>query len=230
MPTAPGDSKKPVARVVFLDLDDATSALLREAFRQFNIQAVSLSGDPVPRLRKEKFEGCVLRLDSNAGRVLEALRKSPSNSRIVVFGMADTVQRALAHSKYGINAVFQEPVERQQALKVVRSTHLLVVHELRRYVRLPLVTAVRVQVEGRTLSGRTSEVSAGGMSMELKANLRVPQAVELFFDLPSSKTVSVRANICWVRAESGLIGFRFDAQDERRRAVKEWIEAYLEID
>ena len=43
-----------------------------------------------------------------------------------------------------------EPLDRQSVLKVVRATHLLVIHELRRYVRIPVVSQVEIDTGNRT--------------------------------------------------------------------------------
>jgi Tfp pilus assembly protein PilZ len=231
VPSAAASSarKKPVARVVLFDLDEPTAAVLRDCFRQFGIQSVTVSAGGVSRLQREKFEACVLRLTEQAPEVLEAIRSSPSNSRMVIYGIGRTVQQTLSFSKYGVNAVFDDRVERQPALKVVRSTHLLVLHELRRYVRLPLITAVTLSADSRQLSAHTQEISAGGMSLESQHLLKLGDPVQLSFNLPNNKNVKVVANVCWVRQDKHLMGVRFDQQDERRLAVKEWIESYLEI-
>src|ERR1700748_3681599 len=126
------------ARAASVNIDNACNAFLHDCFRQFGIHVVSLSGDPIAQLNRQKFEACVIRLyDPDAEKILHAARNSNSNRRIVIYGIARSTQEALRFSKYGINAVLDEPLERQSVLKVVRSTHLLVIHELRRYVRLP---------------------------------------------------------------------------------------------
>jgi hypothetical protein len=63
------------------------------------------------------------------------------------------------------------PVDRQAALKVVRATHLLVVHELRRYVRLPIVTEVELKIGKDRVRATSQEISAGGMSMQTSATM-----------------------------------------------------------
>ena len=50
----------------------------------------------------------------------------------VIYGLGGSVQDAMKFSKYGINAVFNEPLERPAALKLVRATQMLVLHEFRR--------------------------------------------------------------------------------------------------
>jgi len=159
--------KKVAARIAMVDLQDGSQTILAECFRQFGIEAVMVNENAAERLRKEKFEACVVKLGPAAQVVMEAARTSPSNSRMVIYGVGGSAQEAMRYSKYGINAMFQEPVERSAALKLVRATNTLVLHEFRRYVRIPVITEVTVQVnEGKKFAATSIEVSSGGMSLK----------------------------------------------------------------
>ncbi len=220
---------KTVATVALLNLDAGSATLLRECFRQFGIETADLAGSDADKLRKQKFEGLVLPLQEGAAAVLETCRSSPSNSHIVLYGIAESLGEAMKFSRYGINAVLDRPLDRQAALRAVRATHLLVLHELRRYVRIPVIAQVKVQTEQKTLSAVSGEISAGGMSLNCGARLEIGQAVQLSFDLPNAPGVAVRAVVCWARAGDDMTGFRFDPEDERRLKVKEWIDGYLDL-
>jgi len=220
---------KTVATVAFLNLDQASSALLRDCFRQFGIETTDLSGAAAEKLRKQKFEGLVLPLDDAAEAVLESCRNSPSNSRIVLYGIANSLQEAMRYSRFGINAVLDKPVDRQAALRAVRSTHLLVLHELRRYVRIPVVAKLGVESDRQVFSAVSGEISAGGMSLSCGTKLTISQPVQLSFDLPNAPGVVVRATVCWARASDEMVGVRFDPDDDRRLRVKEWIDGYLDL-
>ena len=151
---------KAVARVALFDLSDASQHLVTDCFRQFDIQTVPLDADAASRLQSEKFEACVLPLDDSAGNIIELARSSPSNSRIVVFGLGGSARDSLRYSKLCINAVFHEPLERSAALKLVRSTRTLVMHEFRRYVRIPVMTEVGVvMAEGGRMTATSQEIS-----------------------------------------------------------------------
>ena len=138
-------SRKAVATVALIGLEEGASAILRDCFKQFGIRTTAVGGDAIQRLKREKFEACVLRLhETGAEAILEAARTSSSNRRIVVYGICSSAQEALRFSRYGVNAILADPVERQGALRVVRATHLLVINELRRYVRIPKIGRAHV--------------------------------------------------------------------------------------
>jgi len=222
--------KKSSARAALVDLKEPARGLLADCFRQFGIESIILSGTANERLQKEKFEACVVKLVATAQAVLETARTSPSNSRMVVFGLGGSAQDALRFSKYGINAVFREPLERPAAMKLVRATQMLVLHELRRYVRIPVITEVSATLLGdnRRLTATSIEVSSGGMSMRSAEDLAVGQSIEVSFALLTLPRVWVRGNVSWRNAAGRAIGVRFDDQDQRRAKIKEWIDSYLE--
>jgi len=220
--------KKVAARIAMIELKEGPRSILTDCFRQFGIEAVVMSGNAAERLRKEKFEACVVHLGPGAEAVMEAARTSASNSRMVIYGVGGSAQEAMRYSKYGINAIFQEPVERSAAFKLVRATNTLVLHEFRRYVRIPVVTEVQVMInESRKFSATTLELSSGGMSIKSSEEIGAGQAVEISFALLTLPRIWVRGNISW-RKPKHSFGVRFDSNDERRRKLKEWIDAYLD--
>jgi hypothetical protein len=221
--------RKSVARVALFDVPETSAQLVTECFRQFGIETVLIAREQADRLRREKFEACVLLLGEDAGSVIELARASASNSRIVIYGLGGTAQDAMRYSKLCINAVFHEPLERSAAIKLVRSTRMLVLHEFRRYVRVPVMTEVGIVMSnGSRMTATSQEISSGGMS--LKGN-QVPEQgslVEVSFSLLTLPRVWVRGHVTW-RKSNKSFGIRFDLTDDRRQRVKEWIVGYLEV-
>jgi PilZ domain len=235
MPTSTGTAlaplpahRKSAARVALFDLSETSAQLVTECFRQFGIDTVLIAREHSDRLRREKFEACVLPLGETAGSIIELARGSASNSRIIIYGLGGTAQDALRYSKLCINAVFHEPLERSAAMKLVRSTRMLVLHEFRRYVRIPVMTEVGIVLpDGGRMTATSQEISSGGMS--LKGNY-VPERgslVEVSFSLLTLPRVWVRGHVTWKKSNKSF-GLRFDSTDERRQRVKDWIVAYLE--
>ena len=203
--------------------------MLTECFRQFGLESINVAGDAVERLHKEKFEACVVRLNPTAEPVVQSARTSPSNSRMVIYGLGGNAQDAMSFSKYGINAVFTEPLERPTALKLVRATQMLVLHEFRRYVRIPIITEINVVLgDGRRFVATSQELSAGGMSLRSIEDIAPNQPIEISFALLTLPRIWVKGNVCWRRGQKHTFGVRFDPNDDRRFRIKEWVDAYLE--
>jgi hypothetical protein len=224
-------SGKITARIVSIHIDPGCNAFLNDCFKQFGITVVPAESDPIPLLNRQKFEACVLRLyDPDADKILKAARNSPSNRRLVIYGIARNTQEALRFSSYGINAVLDEPLDRQSVLKIVRATHLLVIHELRRYVRIPIASQAEIDTGNRVSVPVTAvEISSGGVSVRCATQLPKSEPVRLNLALPGLGKLSLRAFICWYRESDKIYGLRFDSTDERRLKVRGWIDQYLEI-
>ena len=220
--------RKTAARVALFDLSELSYALLAECFRQFGVETVQLPRKHADRLQKEKYEACVLPLDASAGQVIEMARASTSNSRMIIYGLGGTAQDALRYSKLCLNAVFHEPLERSAALKLVRSSRTLIVHEFQRYVRIPVMTEVRVQLgDGARVTATSQEISCGGMSLKSTHPPEPGSPVEVSFSLLTLPRVFVRGNVAWKKSNKSF-GIRFDATDDRRQRLKEWLVSYLE--
>jgi hypothetical protein len=222
-------TRKALARVALVDVKDGARTVLSECFRQFGIETVVMADQAADRLKREKFEACVVRLSPETEAVLEAARTSPSNNRMVIYGVGGTVQDAMKYSRYGINAVFNEPIERPSALKLVRATQMLVLHEFRRYVRIPVITEVSLSLsDGQRFTASSQEISSGGMSLRSAQDVAPGQSVEISFALLTLPRIWVRSTISWRMPGNKTFGVRFDALDERRLRVKEWIDSYLD--
>lgn len=227
---APSPTRKFSARAALVDLQETSRSLLSECFRQFGIDSVAMTGERAERLASEKFEACVVPVGSNAAPVLESARRSRSNSRMVIYGLGGSIKEALTLSQFGINAIFHEPLERPAAMKLVRSTQMLVLHEFRRYARVPVITQVSVLAGSnhRQFEASSVEVSSGGMSLKCAQEIAPGLPVEVSFALLTLPRVWVRGHVSWTKAADKSFGVRFDHSDARRLKVKEWVESYLE--
>jgi hypothetical protein len=220
--------RKSSARVALFDLPMASAQLVTECFRQFGIETICIPRDQSSRLKNEKFEACVLPLTENAGSIIELARGSASNSRIIIYGLGGTAQDAMRYSKLCLNAVFHEPLERSAAMKLVRSTRMLVQHEFRRYVRIPVMTEVGIVLaDGARMTATSQEISSGGMSLKGSHVPEKGNLVEVSFSLLTLPRVWVRGEVTWKKSNKSF-GVRFDATDERRQRLKDWIVGYLE--
>ena len=224
----PLSSRKFSARAALVDLQDSSRATLSECFRQFGIDAVPITAEHSKRLSREKFEACVIRVGSAAEDVLESARNSRSNSRMIIYGLGGSLKDVMKLSKYGLNAIFHEPLERPAALKLVKATQMLVLHEFRRYVRIPVITEVSVIAGQKHLTASSLELSSGGMSLKSPEEIAQGIGVEVSFALLTLPRIWVRGTVSWCRPAAKLFGVRFDPTDARKARIKEWVDSFLE--
>jgi len=227
-PETKGKAKHaPTALLIHLEAGEAE--MLGGVFRQFSVECETASGDVAKLLGKKKFEACVLRLGEGAERTLEVVRQSARNRNVPILGICSSAPQAMRFSKYGINALLRDPLERQDVMRGVRSAHLLIIHELRRYIRVPIVLEFAVELMGGgKVSGVTRDLSYGGMSVITSTRVSVDHAGEISFTLPNDARIKVGATVLW-RHEPELVGLRFEAGDDRRLQIRPWIDDYLKL-
>lgn len=221
--------QKKVCKAALVNLEEPTAAIFRDAFKQFRIQAVDVTTKQDHRLGDERFDACVLRLLPGCEPILEGLRGSRRDKNIIVYAIAMPGLRIHQISKFGINVLLNDPVDRQTVTKVVRASHLLVLHEFRRYARVPVVTEVQLRTALAMHEAASVELSGGGMSLRADSNLEIGKRVEVSFTLPSHKEFLCNATVCWSRPERKMLGVRFDPADQRRDYILRWIDDYLSI-
>jgi hypothetical protein len=117
-------------------------------------------------------------------------------------------QPALPHPSHGSGDQYQ-------------AKDLLVIHQLRRDKRIPVVHPVSIGAPDGTYTATSRDISAGGMSMTTNANLKVAQPIQLSFSLPEQH-ITVPAVVWW--RKGNVIGVRFDVTDERRLWISKWVE------
>ena len=214
-------------RVALALLDEASQSTLRDALTGCGVEPVPLSGDLCHTLSEEKFEGCALPLNDSAAPVIETIRQSPLNRKIVIFGVLGGDRPAPALLKYGINVILRSPLSKGEAINRVQSTSALLIHELRRYIRIPLAVPVKVQDGFEVVTLMSREISGGGMSIETDTHPVPTGEVQLSFTLPNNAAMKVMARPCW--HSNRVTGFRFQEDDPGRLLAKQWIEAWLGI-
>jgi len=222
-------TEKVECRVALVDLPTEAAQMMRQVFAQFKIKAVDCTSETM-QPTKQKYDACVVPLTDSAEPLLATVRSSPLNRHMVIYGVSTPDSDFKKFSRHGVNAVMNHPLERSAAVKIVRATHLLVLHEYRRYARIPVITEVGIIHNGARVAGTSVEVSGGGMSLTTPRKLKIADTVEVTLNLPQSKPITVRAVVSWIDDEPEIqVGIRFEADDERRREVKKWVEDYLEI-
>jgi PilZ domain len=217
-------------KIGLIGLGPKEKELFEDCFKQFRLQTVPVSGNVGLQLQREKFEGIVLPISENAEEILRAARKSPSNRRLMIFTVCKSTKDVLPYTQYGINATFEEPLDRQVVLRMVKSTYLLILDEFRKYLRIPIVLQVRLETDAKAHTGSSCELSGGGMSMVIpSARFHLEEECTVTFSLPELQAVHLHASVCWIRESAHALGVRFSERQEGCNYVKKWIDEYLGI-
>lgn len=216
------------ATVAVINMAGGAVELLQQCFRQYRIDTQTASPS-LEQLKTVAFDACAIRLDSAAAPFLKALRGTELNRRCLVYGFG-TTQEAVRLTEYGINCLFEGAVNTETIAREVENTYLLLIRQLRRYVRLPLITEVKAVTSHRgTLSGLTREISAGGLSLYAVGGLAVADTAQLSFGLPGLPGLEIPGVVCWRLEVQRTTGFQFRQCNDRLR-LKAWIDEYLGLE
>src|SRR6266436_836260 len=169
-------TEKIECRVALVGLPTETAQMMRQIFAQFKIKAVDCTSETL-QPTKQKYDACVVQLTDSAEPLLAGVRSSPLNRHIVIYGINMPDVDFIKFSPHGVNAVMNHPLERSAAMKTVRATHLLVLHEYRRYARIPVITEVGILQNGARAIGTSVEVSGGGMSLTTPRKLKIGDTI-----------------------------------------------------
>jgi CheY-like chemotaxis protein len=180
----------------------------------------------------DKFDAVIVDCDDlNGGlAVLQGLRSTPSNKNSVAFavlnGKRTTMQEAFG---MGANFVLQKPISALNASRCFHAALNFMVKERRRYFRQPVKMQVKVVYEGKTLTATSTNISEGGIALQLREAPPKGAAPHLKFTLPESNLhMEVEAEVAWVDMK-GLAGLRFhNVPQSSQEQLEKWLDEQME--
>jgi len=180
----------------------------------------------------DKFDAVIVDCDDLSGglAVLQGLRSTPSNKNSVAFailnGKRTTTQDAFG---MGANFVLQKPISMLNAARCFHAALNFMIKERRRYFRQPVKMLVKVVYEGKTLNATSTNISEGGLALQLREAPPKGAAPHLKFSLPNTNIhVDVEAEVAWVDVK-GLAGFRFhNLSKSSKQELEQWLDNQIE--
>ena len=231
----PGTEMAAVKLLVVED-DVANLELMTEVLTSLKaeVRALSSSQEADALVNREKFDGIFLDLEMpglDGFQLAEKVRNSSWNKTTPIVIVTGRDQRDTMRHSFRTGATFflQKPVDRQIVTRLFQAVRGAMLENRRRYSRVPLQTELTCVVDGRTLRGRTWNLSKGGMQVEVDS-LTVNGSVRLSFKLPNhGNVIDVLGTIVWVK--HGRQGVRFtkvapNIQDQIERFIEQ-VEASL---
>jgi DNA-binding response OmpR family regulator len=183
-------------------------------------------------LVSEKFDAVIVDCDDlNGGmEVLQGLRSTPSNKNSVTFavlnGKKTTTQEAFG---MGANFVLQKPISALNASRCFNAALNFMVKERRRYFRQPVKMIVHVMLDGKELSATSTNISEGGIAVQLREALPKGVTPHLKFTLPETNlTMDVEAEVAWADIK-GRAGLRFhNVPQSSQEMLERWLDERME--
>lgn len=217
-------SHLPQGRVAVIGLDDDSFSLLASCFARYHLTCVPLPLDS-PKLA-ENFQAYVLPIEKQAGPTLKRLREAEAGYRRLIYGVASSANDLEEFARYAVNAILLRPLQEEAALNVIGQTHLMALGQFRRFLRMPLATAVHVRLGDRHFLGLSREIGGGGLCLATDQQVSISSCLEVTLTLPAGPRVHAEALVCWVRPEEHLVGLWFK-ESVGQKTIKVWVDDYL---
>ena len=214
---------------LLISRDAALLGVLRPTLEKLSVNVEVCAGTETgsQMLGRRKFDAVIVDCDDLQGgiEILTNLRKTHSNASSVAFAVlngATTTQEAF---QLGANFVLQKPLTPLNATRCFNAALNFMLRERRRYFRHPVDMEVRISIpQGAELNATATDLSEGGMAIQVAGKLPRDVVTHLSFTLPGSNTsLELRGNIAWANA-SGKAGIRFvEVPQSSQYQLEKWL-------
>ncbi len=179
------------------------------------------------RLGEHKFDAVVVDCDDLAlgVEVLESVGKTSSNKRAIALAVINGITSMREAFELGAHFVLEKPLSVERAGRSMRAALGFMYAEQRRYFRFPLQCAVALRfAEGSPVSCTSTNISEGGLAVQLQAAVSSKDQIDLRFRLPdSAEPVEAKGELAWIDGK-GNAGIRFlHLSTESRRTLMRWL-------
>jgi DNA-binding response OmpR family regulator len=201
-------------KLLVVEDDIASLELMTEVFVSLKAEVRSLTDSQAAAalVNRERFDGIFLDLKMpglDGLKLAGEVRNSSWNKTTPIVIVTGWDQRDTMKESFTRGATFfiQKPVDRHKLIRLFQSVRGSMVENRRRSLRVPLQTEVACIVNGKTLKGRTWNLSQGGMQVEVES-LKSGETARLSFELPNSHIkIEVIGTVVWDKNDRQGIQF-----------------------
>lgn len=219
---------------LLLSQDPELVRVIRPTLEELSIdvEVCQEAGAGADVLTSDKFDAVIVDCDDLSGglELLQRLRNTPSNKNSVAFavlnGKKTTTQEAFG---MGANFVLQKPISAVNASRCFHAALNFMLKERRRYFRQPVKMQVKLQLNGKSFTATSTNISEGGIALLLPDSLPKGTTPQLKFTLPGSDIhLDLAAEVAWTDIK-GLSGLRFQhIPKSSQTELENWLDAHME--
>lgn len=217
---------KHTASIASIGIAPASMALLQKHLAKFNVSVHEHYLQAMAEIENgdQRWDAFAIKIDGAALDWMKIIRQSARNRHALVYAFGDEAGVARI-GDFGVNSLIEDSTD-SVISREVESTYLLLLRQLRRFVRIPLVVVVTLTANARSYTAVSRNLSAGGMNLSFPHELPAASKVEMSFSLPRSPIFSLPATVC--RQSLGSLGVEFLNPADYHK-IRNWIEHYLEV-
>lgn len=219
---------------LLLSNDDKAVRVLRRVLSEMDIaiEHCTETDQAVRKLTRQRFESIIVDCaDADvAYPVLKSAKSSPANQRAILVAILDSSPDSQSAQKRafesGTHFVLFKPVSLERTRASFRAVRALMKRERRRHVRVPIETAVELDIGQTQIKTTSADLGENGMAIKIK-DRKLPGSLKLAFTLPGDgSAIQCRGEVAWEGKQ--IVGIRFcNLLSETREQLKSWITRQL---
>jgi CheY-like chemotaxis protein len=182
----------------------------------------------IRKLTRERFEAVIIDCtdQKTASQVLKSARSAPCNKRAIAVAIMDGHTGLRSAFDMGAHFVLYKPVSSERAKSSFRAARALMKRERRRNARVGVEVPVMLNNHQTGFSQRvvTTDLSEGGMAVQLPKRHKVRGPWQVSFTLPGSENaIAVMGQVAW-QNPGGHVGIRFtDLGVDSAHTLRSWL-------
>lgn len=210
--------------------DEKIVRVLRRVLSDLEI-SIEHCTDPdgaIHKLTRQRFEAVIIDCTDlkTATLVLKSARSAPCNKRAIAVAIMDGHTGLRSAFDMGAHFVLYKPVVTERAKSSFRAARALMKRERRRNARVAIQVPVTLNnpTTGFLQTMVTTDLSEGGMAVQLPKKQKDPGPWQVSFTLPGSELViEVTGEAAW-QNPGGQIGIRFtNLQMDPSHDLRQWL-------
>jgi DNA-binding response OmpR family regulator len=182
----------------------------------------------IRKLTRERFEAVVVDCsnENSAAEVLKSARSAPSNKHAIAIAIIDSQQTVRGVFGIGAHFAVYKPISAERAKASFRAARALMKSERRRNTRVAVEFPVTLIMQDKSSETQavTSDVSEGGMAIQVAQRPPRAKSIRVRFTLPATDTaIESAAELAW-QGTGSQAGLRFvDLPLNQRDMLRAWL-------
>ena len=203
---------------------------LQAAWKMFGVAVNVVPYEGLRSLKDKPINAFIVRLDSSAKPILQTIRSVEKYQHSLIYGVGGDTD-ILGLTEFEISVLMPDLSE-ESAIEAIQNTYQLLLHQMRRYARIPMVMPVKVVAGAFTLQAVSRNISAGGIRLSLSepaeaqmVALQPDKVSQISFDAPHAARFHLPSTL--VRKSKNSVGFEFVSSPDQE-ALKNWLDKHLQ--
>src|SRR4051812_6783020 len=217
------------ATIAAVGIETSELDVLVASWKMFGVGVSIIPYEGLRSLKDKVINAFIARLDAGVKPVLQAIRSVEKYQNALIYGVgSDTDILSLAEFEI---KVLMPDLSEESAIEAIRNTYQLLLNQMRRHARIPMVGPVKVVAGAFTLQAVSRNISAGGIRLSLiepaeaqMVALKEDSISQISFDAPHTARFHLPSTL--VRKSKNSVGFQF-VNSPDQESLKHWIDLHL---